>query len=104
MKGTKTDIFETVLDGRMTPSGHNWVQGQGAGPRLADKDADEEQFDAMGNKIANTKKKAKLTSSELRKKKKDRLVTFDDNFSHDLTVFRMARRKRGEEVFSDEDE
>ncbi|KAF2849680.1 hypothetical protein T440DRAFT_518914 [Plenodomus tracheiphilus IPT5] len=40
------------------------------------------------NKIESTKKKAKLTSSELRKKKKDR----------------MARRKRGEEVFSDEDE
>ena len=34
------------------------------------------------------KKKAKLTSSEMRKKKKDR----------------MARRKRGEEVFSDEDD
>lgn len=42
----------------------------------------------QGNKITNTKKKAKLTSSELRKKKKDR----------------MARRKRGEEVFSDEDD
>lgn len=73
----------------MTPSGHNWVQGQGAGPRLANKDDDEEEkFDAMGNKIEGTKKKAKLTSSEARKKKKDR----------------MARRKRGEEVFSDEDD
>lgn len=41
-----------------------------------------------GNKIAATKKKAKLSSAELRKKKKDR----------------MARRKRGEEVFSDEDD
>lgn len=41
-----------------------------------------------GNKIAATKKKAKLSSAELRKKKKDR----------------MARRKRGEEVFTDEDE
>jgi elongation factor 3 len=40
----------------------------------------------MGNKIAGTKKKAKLSSSEMRKKKKER----------------MARRKRGEEVFSDE--
>jgi elongation factor 3 len=92
----------------MTPSGHNWVQGQGSGPRLkADADEEAETFDAMvslkalnailktltnavkqGNKITNTKKKAKLTSSELRKKKKDR----------------MARRKRGEEVFSDEDD
>ena len=96
-----------VLDGKMTPSGHNWVQGQGAGPRLTDKaDDEEEKFDAMGNKIEGGKKKKKvsdtisisimvgvltlsqLTSSELRKKKKDR----------------MARRKRGEEVFTDEDE
>jgi len=72
----------------MTPSGHNWVQGQGAGPRLTEKGDEEEKFDAMGNKIAATEKKKKLTSSEMRKKKKDR----------------MARRKRGEEVFSDEDD
>lgn len=39
--------------------------------------------DAMGNKIVSTKKKAKLSSAELRKKKKER----------------MARRKRGEDVF-----
>lgn len=71
-----------VLDGKMTPSGHNWVQGQGAGPRLTGKDGDEEEkFDAMGNKIESQAKKKKLTSAELRKKKKDR----------------MARRKRGEE-------
>lgn len=32
----------------MTPSGHNWVAGQGAGPRLANKEDDEEEkFDAM---------------------------------------------------------
>ena len=69
--------------------GHNWVQGQGSGPRLkGDKDDEEDTYDAMGNKIENTKKKAKLSSAELRKKKKDR----------------MARRKRGEEVFSDEDD
>ena len=41
----------------------------------------------MGNKIEGNKKAKKLTSAELRKKKKDR----------------MARRKRGEEVFSDEE-
>lgn len=58
-----TEEVWAVLDGRMTPSGHNWVQGQGSGPRLASKDDDEEdKFDAMGNKIVNTKKKAKLTS------------------------------------------
>jgi len=84
-----TEEVWAVVDGKMTPSGHNWVQGQGSGPRLkADGDDEEEKFDAMGNKIVSTKKKAKLTSSEARKKKKDR----------------MARRKRGEEVFSDEDE
>ncbi|KEY66651.1 hypothetical protein S7711_01944 [Stachybotrys chartarum IBT 7711] len=84
-----TEEVWAVMDGKMTPSGHNWVAGQGSGPRLkADGDEEEEKFDAMGNKIVSTKKKAKLTSSELRKKKKDR----------------MARRKRGEEVFSDEDD
>lgn len=36
-----------VMDGKMTPSGHNWVQGQGTGPRLQEKDDEEEQFDAM---------------------------------------------------------
>ena len=73
----------------MIPSGHSWVQGQGSGPRLTNKDDDEEEkFDAMGNKIEGTQKKKKLTASEARKKKKDR----------------MARRKRGEEVFTDEDE
>jgi len=94
----------------MSPSGHNWVSGQGSGPRLKGDDDDEEEkcmdyplfsdchlfpnhiiftdkfgnlVDAMGNKIVSTKKAKKLTSAELRKKKKDR----------------MARRKRGEEVF-----
>ncbi|KAK5452412.1 translational elongation factor EF-1 alpha [Exophiala xenobiotica] len=84
-----TNEVWSVVNGKMTPSGHNWVQGQGAGPRLTDKGDDEEdKFDAMGNKIEGNKKAKKLTSSELRKKKKDR----------------MARRKRGEEVFSDEDD
>ncbi|CAL3971442.1 unnamed protein product [Diplocarpon coronariae] len=84
-----TEEVWAVVDGKMTPSGHNWVSGQGAGPRLkGDDDEEEEKFDAMGNKIVSTKKAKKLTSAELRKKKKDR----------------MARRKRGEEVFSDEDD
>ncbi|RVX75853.1 Elongation factor 3 [Exophiala mesophila] len=83
-----TEEVWSVQNGKMTPSGHNWVQGQGSGPRLTEKDDDEEKFDAMGNKIEGNKKAKKLTSSELRKKKKDR----------------MARRKRGEEVFTDEDE
>ncbi|CAI7651798.1 unnamed protein product [Penicillium manginii] len=83
-----TEEVWAVNDGLMTPSGHNWVQGQGSGPRLDAKGDDEEdKFDAMGNKIV-TEKKKKLTGSELRKKKKER----------------AARRKRGEEVFSDEDD
>ncbi|CAG7967429.1 unnamed protein product [Penicillium salamii] len=82
-----TEEVWAVNDGMMTPSGHNWVQGQGSGPRLDAKgDDDEDKFDAMGNKIV-VEKKVKLTGSELRKKKKER----------------AARRKRGEEVFSDED-
>ncbi|KPI42802.1 Elongation factor 3 [Cyphellophora attinorum] len=84
-----TNEVWTVNDGLMVPSGHNWVQGQGAGPRLANKDDDEEDtFDAMGNKVEKTKKAKKLSAAELRKKKKER----------------MARRKRGEEVYSDEDD
>ncbi|KAH0026238.1 hypothetical protein KCU78_g4441, partial [Aureobasidium melanogenum] len=84
-----TEEVWAVQNGRMTPSGHNWVQGQGSGPRLEAKGGEEEErFDAMGNKIETIEKKKKLTSAELRKKKKDR----------------MARRKRGEEVFSDEDD
>ncbi|BDD59303.1 translational elongation factor EF-1 alpha [Monascus purpureus] len=82
-----TEEVWAVMDGKMTPSGHNWVQGQGSGPRLQEKQGDEEIVDAMGNKTVVEKKK-KLTSAELRKKKKER----------------MARRKRGEEVFSDEDD
>lgn len=77
-----------MRDGHLEASGHNWVEGQGSGPRIDKKDGEEEvQYDAMGNKI-DVKKNKKLTSAEQRKKKKER----------------MARRKRGEEVFSDEDE
>ncbi|KAF2401720.1 ARM repeat-containing protein [Trichodelitschia bisporula] len=83
-----TEEVWAVNNGLMTASGHNWVSGQGSGPRLKGDDAEEEEkFDALGNKIASTKKKAKISASEARKKKKER----------------MARRKRGEEVFSDEE-
>lgn len=43
-----TEEVWAVMDGKMTPSGHNWVQGQGAGPRLTEKGDEEEKFDAMG--------------------------------------------------------
>lgn len=77
-----------MRDGRLEASGHNWVEGQGSGARIDKKDGEEEiQYDAMGNKIEASKQKKKLTAAEARKAKKDR----------------MARRKRGEEVFTDEE-
>ncbi|KAF3065882.1 Elongation factor 3B [Daldinia childiae] len=51
-----TEEVWAVMDGKMTPSGHNWVQGQGAGPRLKQGDDDEEE------------------NSEARKKKKERMA------------------------------
>lgn len=80
-----TEEVWSVVDGKMTPSGHNWVQGQGSGPRLTEKE-EEEQFDAMGNKIEGNKKAKKLTSSEQRKKRKER----------------MAKKKAGLDVSDDE--
>ncbi|KIK59042.1 hypothetical protein GYMLUDRAFT_44778 [Collybiopsis luxurians FD-317 M1] len=75
-----------MRDGRLEASGHNWVEGQGSGPRIDKKDGeDEDQYDAMGNKVENKKTK-KITSNEARKLKKER----------------MARKKRGEEVTDDE--
>jgi ABC-type multidrug transport system ATPase subunit len=56
-----------MRDGHLEASGHNWVEGQGSGPRIDKKDGEEEvQYDAMGNKIDNKKAK-KLTSAEQRK-------------------------------------
>jgi elongation factor 3 len=64
-----------MSDGHLIPSGHNWVEGQGSGPRIdGKKDDEEEHFDAMGNKIDGPKKVKKLTSKEERKKKKDRIA------------------------------
>ncbi|KAF8626202.1 hypothetical protein AX15_004892 [Amanita polypyramis BW_CC] len=80
-----TEVW-AMHNGHLEPSGHNWVEGQGSGPRIDKKDGPEEdQYDAMGNKIDNKKSK-KLTSSEIRKLKKER----------------MARKKRGEDVTDDE--
>ncbi|KAI0737935.1 P-loop containing nucleoside triphosphate hydrolase protein [Daedaleopsis nitida] len=80
-----TEVW-AMRDGRLEASGHNWVEGQGSGPRIDKNDGEEEvQYDAMGNKI-ETKKNKKLTSAEARKLKKER----------------MARKKRGEDVTDDE--
>ncbi|KAI9026010.1 hypothetical protein CLU79DRAFT_789632 [Phycomyces nitens] len=72
--------------GRLVASGHNWVTGN-AGAAIKEEEA-EDTVDAQGNTIKAVKKKEKLSSKELRKKKKDR----------------MERRKRGEEVFTDEED
>jgi len=75
-----------MRDGRLEASGHNWVEGQGSGARIDKKDGQEDdQFDAMGNKV-DTKKAKKVTAGEARKLKKERI----------------ARKKRGEDV-DDED-
>ena len=75
-----------MRDGRLEASGHNWVEGQGSGARIDKKEGEEEdKYDAMGNKIETNKTK-KITPSEARKLKKER----------------MARKKRGEEVTDDE--
>ena len=79
-----------MRDGHLEASGHNWVEGQGNGPRI-DKPAGEEEeveYDALGNPIKKAKKAKKLSSAELRKKKKER----------------MMKRKMGIEVFTDEEE
>jgi elongation factor 3 len=55
-----TEEVWAVLDGKMTPSGHNWVQGQGAGPRLTEKGDEEEKVSnknsSDGQKHANSLK------------------------------------------------
>ena len=80
-----TEVW-AMRDGHLEASGHNWVEGQGSGARIDKKEGEEEdKYDAMGNKI-ETKKTKKITSSEARKLKKER----------------MARKKRGEEVTDDE--
>ena len=73
-----------VVNGKCTPSGHNWLD---KGEKMTEKE-EGDTVDAFGNKVAKVVKKKKLTASEARKKRKDR----------------MARRARGEEVFSDEDD
>lgn len=66
-------------------------EGQGNGERI-DKKGDigeeEVQYDALGNPIAAAKKAKKISAADKRKAKKDR----------------MAKRKAGIEVFTDDEE
>lgn len=56
-----------MRDGHLEASGHNWVEGQGSGARIDNKDANENTaYDAMGNKVDMSKAK-KLTAAEQRK-------------------------------------
>lgn len=80
-----TEVW-AMRDGYLTASGHNWVEGQGSGARLSSKETEEDQFDAMGNKIEKVEKAKKMSAADARKAKKDR----------------MAKKKRGEDV-DDED-
>ncbi|OBZ89104.1 Elongation factor 3 [Choanephora cucurbitarum] len=75
-----------VDNGYLTPSGHNWVSGQGT--TAIKEEEQEDMVDAQGNTVKAVQKKKKLTSKELRKKKKER----------------MERRKRGEEVYTTDEE
>lgn len=83
-----TEVW-AMREGHLEASGHNWVEGQGSGERIDKKagDDDEVEYDALGNPIVKAKKEKKLSAADKRKAKKDR----------------MARRKRGEEVFTDEE-
>ncbi|ORX40245.1 P-loop containing nucleoside triphosphate hydrolase protein [Kockovaella imperatae] len=79
-----------MRDGHLEASGHNWVEGQGSGERIDKKDGAEDEeveLDAMGNPIVKAKKEKKKSAAELRKAKKDR----------------MAKRKAGIEVFTDDE-
>ena len=81
-----TDEIWAVENGKLTPTGHNWISGQGSGPRIDAVDGDQTTTDQFGNKVELKKKKV-LTSKEARKAKKDR----------------MKKKKAGEEVWSDEE-
>lgn len=49
-----TEVW-SMAHGYLVASGHNWVEGQGTGPRIDQEDGEEvEMFDAMGNKIIRT--------------------------------------------------
>ncbi|KAI9478308.1 MAG: P-loop containing nucleoside triphosphate hydrolase protein [Benjaminiella poitrasii] len=80
-----TEVWK-VDNGRLTPSGHNWVTGNGT-TAVKEQEA-EDMVDAQGNTVKAVEKKKKLSSKELRKKKKER----------------MERRKRGEEVYTTDEE
>lgn len=77
-----------MRDGHLEASGHNWVEGQGSGPRIGKKEGeDDDQYDAMGNKI-DTKKNKKLTANEARK------VCYSPFCFDDCLLTALARLRR----------
>lgn len=84
-----TEEVWAVNHGLMTPSGHNWVQGQGSGPRLDQKGDDEEdKFDAMGNKIVVEKKKKLTGESSIQ------LSTGLKSYTNGFQALSSAKRRR----------
>lgn len=65
-EGTCKEIW-AMGDGVLTASGHDWTESNSKGTKLEAKDDEEDKFDALGNKIAATKKEKKVTSSDKRK-------------------------------------
>ncbi|KAG6855996.1 hypothetical protein H0H87_008574 [Tephrocybe sp. NHM501043] len=79
-----------MRDGRLEASGHNWVEGQGSGPRIDKQDGEDEvTYDAMGNKIENKKQK-KITSAEARKLKKERMARKKRVFNEETFIERPS--------------
>merc|ERR1711988_1411373 len=84
----------SVVDGRCTVSGSEWMEAAEKARKKAEKEAaktasltEEDKFDAFGNKIEEKKVATKIPKSELKKLKKRVAVM----------------RKRGQEVWTDEE-
>merc|ERR1719258_674339 len=84
----------SVVDGKVAVSGSEWMDAAEKARKKAEKEAakaapidKEEKFDAFGNKIEEKKTAQKIPKQELKKIKKEI----------------AARRKRGEECFTDDE-
>jgi len=48
-----------MRDGHLEASGHNWVEGQGSGPRIDKNDGEEEiQFDARATRLITRRRRS----------------------------------------------
>jgi hypothetical protein len=79
--GTSPSLFARKYGLCVEASGHDWVEGQGSGPRIDEAAVEEEdQYDAMGNKI-DLKKTKKTSASDARKVSGGLILD-----SHDLRI------------------